>query len=60
VGKEEGISGDGQLAVAADVLGFGAVDKELEILQTAGWGRGLLKDGELAELVDCGEDEGTE
>jgi len=56
VGKEEGSSGEGQVAVAADVLGFGAAE-EFDILQTAGCGRGLLNDGELAELVGCGEDD---
>jgi hypothetical protein len=34
------------------------MEEEFEILQRTGCGRGLLNDGELAELEDCGtEDE---
>lgn len=55
-GLEDGNGGEGEVAVAAEVVTLGAA-VEFGILQTAGWGRGLLNEGELAELVGGGEEE---
>lgn len=56
VGLEEGSGGEGEVAVAVEVVTLGAA-VEFGILQTAGWGRGLLNEAELAELVGGGEEE---
>lgn len=66
VGLEEGSGGEGEVAVAAElVTSIGAAEvvtligaaEEFGILQTAGWGSGLLNEGEPAELVGCEDGE---